>query len=255
LGPLTNNGGPTLTHALLPNSPALDAGNPSPPGGGGGACEAADQRGQPRGTHGRCDIGAFEPTAPGDIQTDTETDTETDTQNNAGVIGNPLASNAGSAGTITRNPSAPQPPPPETSQHADNAKPASRGGRDGKDKSKPESSGLNGTTANSGWPSADSIDNERPWLTMKRITEANGDLEGKAAVVSAGVAFAAGAINLYLRSGTIFGLIFSFPLWGSVDPVHVLMVSSRERKRRNKEIRRERKIEDRVDRVGRYFEE
>jgi len=29
LGPLANNGGPTQTHALLPGSPALDAGNPS----------------------------------------------------------------------------------------------------------------------------------------------------------------------------------------------------------------------------------
>jgi len=29
LGPLANNGGPTLTHALLPGSPALDAGDPS----------------------------------------------------------------------------------------------------------------------------------------------------------------------------------------------------------------------------------
>jgi hypothetical protein len=28
LGPLANNGGPTLTHALLPGSPAIDAGNP-----------------------------------------------------------------------------------------------------------------------------------------------------------------------------------------------------------------------------------
>jgi hypothetical protein len=33
LGPLQNNGGPTLTHALLPSSPAIDAGDPnfSPP--------------------------------------------------------------------------------------------------------------------------------------------------------------------------------------------------------------------------------
>ena len=29
IGPLANNGGPTLTHALLPGSPAIDAGNPS----------------------------------------------------------------------------------------------------------------------------------------------------------------------------------------------------------------------------------
>ena len=29
LGPLQNNGGPTLTHALLPGSPAIDAGDPN----------------------------------------------------------------------------------------------------------------------------------------------------------------------------------------------------------------------------------
>ena len=32
LGPLQNNGGPTLTHALLPGSPAIDAGDDSGPG-------------------------------------------------------------------------------------------------------------------------------------------------------------------------------------------------------------------------------
>ena len=32
LGPLQNNGGPSPTHALLPDSPAVDAGNPATPG-------------------------------------------------------------------------------------------------------------------------------------------------------------------------------------------------------------------------------
>lgn len=60
LGPLRDNGGPTLTHALLPGSPAIDAGNPATPGSGGTACETTDQRGvaRPKGT--RCDIGAYE---------------------------------------------------------------------------------------------------------------------------------------------------------------------------------------------------
>jgi len=64
LGSLADNGGPTLTHALLPGSPAIDAGPTS-------NCPAADQRGQPRPVDGdgdskaRCDIGAFEaPTPP-----------------------------------------------------------------------------------------------------------------------------------------------------------------------------------------------
>ncbi len=57
LGALADNGGPTQTHALLPGSPAIDAGNPAAPGSGGNACEATDQRGLPRTS---CDIGAYE---------------------------------------------------------------------------------------------------------------------------------------------------------------------------------------------------
>jgi len=55
LGPLQDNGGPTLTHALLPGSPAIDAGDPnfSPP-------PFDDQRGCPRVINGRIDIGSFE---------------------------------------------------------------------------------------------------------------------------------------------------------------------------------------------------
>jgi CSLREA domain-containing protein len=59
LGPLQNNGGKTETHALLPGSPAIDAGDDA-------TCEATDQRGEFRpldgdGVNGpRCDIGAFE---------------------------------------------------------------------------------------------------------------------------------------------------------------------------------------------------
>ncbi len=62
LGALANYSGPTLTHALLPGSPAIDAGNPAAPGSGGNACLATDQRGvtRPVGLH--CDIGAFEGT-------------------------------------------------------------------------------------------------------------------------------------------------------------------------------------------------
>ncbi len=59
LGPLQNNGGPTLTHALLPGSPAIDAG-PT------GDTLRQDQRGRKRPQDGdgdwvaRYDIGAFE---------------------------------------------------------------------------------------------------------------------------------------------------------------------------------------------------
>lgn len=63
LGPLADNGGPTLTHALLPDSPAIDAGHIN-------SCNLSDpsrdQRGAPRSVDGNndgqtaCDIGAVE---------------------------------------------------------------------------------------------------------------------------------------------------------------------------------------------------
>jgi len=57
LGPLQDNGGPTFTHALLPGSPAIDAGDPSftPP-------PFFDQRGPGfnRVANGRIDKGSFE---------------------------------------------------------------------------------------------------------------------------------------------------------------------------------------------------
>ncbi len=55
LGPLSDNGGPTLTHALLSGSPAINA-EPQ------FACLPEDQRGEPRPEPGgtACDIGAFE---------------------------------------------------------------------------------------------------------------------------------------------------------------------------------------------------
>lgn len=71
LGPLQNNGGPTLTHALLAGSPAIDAGD-------NGFCSATDQRGILRPQGPVCDIGAFESTgssgSPGDGNGDGITD-------------------------------------------------------------------------------------------------------------------------------------------------------------------------------------
>jgi CSLREA domain-containing protein len=54
LGPLLNYGGPTLTRALLPGSPAIDAGSPDCPP------PATDQRGVVRPQSAACDIGAYE---------------------------------------------------------------------------------------------------------------------------------------------------------------------------------------------------
>jgi CSLREA domain-containing protein len=59
LGPLANNGGPTNTHALLPDSPAVDAGTNN-------SCPDTDQRGVPRPQDGDgdgmpvCDMGSVE---------------------------------------------------------------------------------------------------------------------------------------------------------------------------------------------------
>ena len=53
LDPLQNNGGSTLTHALLLDSPAIDAGDDA-------SCPTEDQRGVARPQWGQCDIGAFE---------------------------------------------------------------------------------------------------------------------------------------------------------------------------------------------------
>lgn len=55
VGPLQDNGGPTLTHALLSGSVALDSGDPDV-----GDLPATDQRGQARIQGGRIDIGAVE---------------------------------------------------------------------------------------------------------------------------------------------------------------------------------------------------
>ncbi|MFI5365938.1 MAG: choice-of-anchor Q domain-containing protein [Candidatus Binatia bacterium] len=66
LGPLQNNGGPTQTMALLPGSPAIDAGDPNGCTDAAGNVLATDQRGAPRSVPGdtRCDIGAYEATWP-----------------------------------------------------------------------------------------------------------------------------------------------------------------------------------------------
>jgi CSLREA domain-containing protein len=56
LGPLLGNGGPTLTHALLPGSPAIDHADRL-------QCPLMDQRGVSRPQGSGCDIGAYETAA------------------------------------------------------------------------------------------------------------------------------------------------------------------------------------------------
>ncbi|HUF52437.1 MAG TPA: choice-of-anchor Q domain-containing protein [Dehalococcoidia bacterium] len=72
LGSLANNGGPTQTHAILADSPAIDAGSSDCPP------PATDQRGVGRPLGSGCDIGAYESsfvsTPPGDSDGDGWTD-------------------------------------------------------------------------------------------------------------------------------------------------------------------------------------
>lgn len=57
MGPLADHGGPTLTLALGPDSPALNAGDSA-------LCTPTDQRGVPRPQGAGCDIGAYEASLP-----------------------------------------------------------------------------------------------------------------------------------------------------------------------------------------------
>jgi len=70
LAALSNNGGPTLTHALGSGSLAIDAGDAINGCKSGGVLLTSDQRGWPRAVDGNvdgtatCDIGAFESPPP-----------------------------------------------------------------------------------------------------------------------------------------------------------------------------------------------
>ena len=72
LFPLADNGGPTLTHAFIPTSPAFNAGD-----GTGLVSGDTDQRGQPRIRYGAPDIGAVEMAwQPGDVNGSGSVDAE-----------------------------------------------------------------------------------------------------------------------------------------------------------------------------------
>ncbi len=72
LGPLADNGGPTLTHLPLPGSPVIDAANPTATG-------VADQRGfEPRVVGAAMDMGSVEVGATGSLPCDLDGDGDCD---------------------------------------------------------------------------------------------------------------------------------------------------------------------------------
>ena len=79
LGPLTDNGGPTMTHALLAGSPAINAGSNALAADQNGSALTTDQRGPGfvRIINGIVDAGAFETTAAAPSPTPTPTPTPT----------------------------------------------------------------------------------------------------------------------------------------------------------------------------------
>jgi len=106
LGPLQDNGGRTLTQALLPGSPAIDAGNPSGCRDGQQNLLTTDQRGQPRPDpiSGLCDSGAFE-RQPGDSPTATPSSSPTATPSSSPIPATATDTNTPTA-TNTNTPTA-----------------------------------------------------------------------------------------------------------------------------------------------------
>jgi beta-glucanase (GH16 family) len=81
LGPLTNNGGPTLTHALQNSSPARNAAAAP-------SCPASDQRNVTRPQGAGCDIGAYEAVqTPGRALINIIVDAQPDSDTNLGFTG------------------------------------------------------------------------------------------------------------------------------------------------------------------------
>jgi CSLREA domain-containing protein len=123
LGPLQNNGGPTLTHALQASSPAIDAGHPTGCTDQNGVTLVTDQRGFARPIDGdgdgnlRCDLGALERLSPG-APTPTNTATATKTATPTPTATPTHTATATATGTATATPTptnTPGPSPTSTS--------------------------------------------------------------------------------------------------------------------------------------------
>jgi parallel beta-helix repeat protein len=103
LGPLKDNGGPTQTHALLPGSPAIDAGDPALAG-------STDQRGILR--QALPEIGAYEISSPVRFRIDVAASTTAGddlavTIRTVDVLGNPVSDYTGTVTLTSSDPQAP----------------------------------------------------------------------------------------------------------------------------------------------------
>jgi predicted outer membrane repeat protein len=93
---LTDNGGPTATHALLAGSPAIDAGNPAGCTDQAGFLLITDQRGLGRVAGAACDVGALELGAVPPTTSTTSTTTSTAVPTTATTTTRPAECDAGS---------------------------------------------------------------------------------------------------------------------------------------------------------------
>jgi len=101
LGPLEDNGGPTLTHLPRVDSPVIDSGAPT-------ACPATDQRGQPRPYGAGCDKGAVEFVPPA---TPTPSVTPTDLPSATATLESTTEPTSTTSPTATTTAAAPSPTP------------------------------------------------------------------------------------------------------------------------------------------------
>lgn len=99
--PLANNGGPTLTHALMSSSQAIDHGHPSACLDDTSATLGIDQRGWARAN--RCDIGAYEYNSPG---TPTPSPTSTSSPTSTATATRTPTRTSTPTATATRTPTA-----------------------------------------------------------------------------------------------------------------------------------------------------
>jgi hypothetical protein len=98
------------------------------------------------------------------------------------------------------------------------------------------------------------LDDNR-WFAMKNIRFGPDDIDKVTIVVGTAISVIVGVVNLYLRSLSLLGFFFSFPLWSPVDPVPVLMLATKERKRRRKQGQRDTDQENRDGRLGRLLDD